>query len=164
MWDVRDYLIPLFATALFDAGLIEYERWVLDGPPPRTELPKRFVLVGAATAVDDPATADDSWGRLTSEPDPAWPGWRLELGEIDCVAVAWSGSTRDQAEVRTVVSDMVQTCQKAVIDDRKLGGLLTGEFEAMVSRLSVRDPHTDRGPFAEVQFTVEYGQRAVFSS
>lgn len=164
LWDVRSKLYELFRDAVAAAPEIRGRRPVVfEGTRSREATPELFLLVGAGTTLDDQlATGNDPWGRLVGSSDPMSPSWRIKEGEIDCAAVAWSGSPDDRPSLREDVSALVAVCEQALVGDPRLGGLLEGENFAELTVEEFRDPHTDKGPFAEVVFTVSYRQRAVF--
>lgn len=164
LWDVRTRLTEIFRDAIAASTTRGRRARVFEGTRSTGGTPDLFLLVGAPSALDDELLSNDTppWGRITSVPDPMGPGsWLLEEAEIDCSAVAWSGSTEARPELRLDVSDVVATCQAALASDPKLGGLLEGEHRAQLAAQEFRDPLTADGPFAEVVFTVVYTQRVV---
>lgn len=163
LWDVRAALYELFRDALAASEIRGRRATVYEGTRSKGPTPNLFLLVGASSTLDDElTTANDVWGRLTSSADPMSADWRIEEGEIDCAAVAWSGSVDDRPALRADVAAVVATCEQALVADPRLGGLLTGENTAQMLGQEFRDPITELGPFAEVVFTIGYRQRAVF--
>lgn len=163
LWAVRTRLTEIFRDAIAASTTRGRHARVYEGTRDVGGTPDLFLLVGAPSALDDELTVDvPPWGRLTSGPDPMGPGsWRLEEGEIDCAAVAWTGSADGRPELRLDVADVVATCEAALVADPMLGGLLEGEHRAQLAGQEYRDPLTADGPFAEVVFTVVYTQRVV---
>lgn len=144
-WSVRTALASRFTTAF-----AETDTKVYDGPRPRSTPPAQFVVVGASGEI-----ADVPYARSAQQASPMGNLWREEAGEIDCTVVAWHGDT-DIGPLRTLVEDIVDTCETAINTDRTLGELLTmGNFAEMTG-LEVREAQTDKGPFVEAVFTVAY--------
>lgn len=163
MWDLRSGLFEMFRDALAGSEIRGRKAQVFEGTRTRGTTPDLFLLVGSPSALDDELTiANDPWGRLESTPDPMSVQWRINEGEIDCAAVAWSGSPGDRPSLRADVSAVVGTCERALVNDPRIGGRLDGENMAQIIGQEFRDPLTSKGPFAEVVFTVGYRQRAVF--
>lgn len=147
LWLVRPALHSMFESVLTDAK-------VYDGPRPRSETPKRFVIVAAGSGTGDDTGAAQ---RSVQSPSPMGGGWRHEDGEIDCVAVSWSGDT-DLAGSRDAAREMVDRCEAAINADPTLSGVLTPSNNfAEVITLDLREAQTDKGAFVEAVFTVSYG-------
>lgn len=165
LWDVRTRLWEVFRDAVAADGGPARTAQVVEGNRVRGDTPELFLLVGAVAGIgaDLVVLADDRWGRLVSAPDPMSAGWRIDEGEVDCVAVAWSGSPDDLPRLRSEASSIVRVCEAALVANPRLSGLLDGENFAQVTGSEFRDPHTNKGPYAEVTFTVSYRARVVFS-
>lgn len=165
LWDVRTRLWEVFRDAAAADGGPARTAQVLEGSRVRGDTPELFLLVGAVAGIgaDLAVLADDRWGRVVSAPDPMSAGWRIDEGEIDCVAVAWSGSADSLPQLRANASSLVRVCEAALVSNPRLGGLLDGENFAQVVGSEFRDPLTNKGPYAEVTFTVGYRARVVFS-
>lgn len=143
--DVRSALYTLYDAALADPVI------VFNGPRPRSATPKQYLLVGV-NGIDEL----EAGMRSNQVPSPLSGDWRDETGEVDCTAVAWTGEV-DMTTIRSVVEGMVDTCESALNADRRLGGLLIpANNVAHVTRLDVREQHTDNGPFVEAVLTVSY--------
>lgn len=165
LWDVRSRLWEIFHAAAAASTGPARAAQVIEGNRVRGDTPELFLLVGAVAGIgaDLAVLADDRWGRVVSVPDPMSADWRIDEGEIDCVAVAWAGSANDLPRLRTNASDVVRTCEAALVTNPRLSGLLDGENFAQVAGMEFRDPLTNKGPYAEVTFTVSYRARVVFS-
>lgn len=145
LWPVRSTLVDWFTTAFGGTDTV-----VFDGPRSRGNPPRQFLIVGASGEI-----ADVPYARTVQQASPMGNLWREEAGEIDCTVVAWHGDT-DIAPLRTLVEDIVDTCETAINTDRTLGDLLTmGNFAEMTG-LEVREAQTDKGPFVEAVFTIAY--------
>lgn len=146
LWVVRPALFTLFSAAQ-PASVAVY-----DGPRPRGDTPKKFLLVGVNSGLDEGSEAM----RAIQSPSAMDGGWRDEVGEIDCCAVTWTGDD-DMTAIRDAARDIVATCETAVNADPTLGGVLTlNNNQAELVRLDIREARTDKGPFVEATFTVAY--------
>lgn len=171
IFDVRARLVTVFSAAVAaaaDEAVAAAE--VVEGNRVRGTTPELFLLVGAVGGIGEDLSvlSDDRWGRLVSTPDPMSPAWRIQQGEIDCAAVAWAGDPKQLPLLRSRASAVVDACEAALIANPRLAtaedpALLDGENFAELTSAEVRDPHTTKGPYAEVTFTVSYRARAVFS-
>lgn len=148
LWVVRPALLAILEDAAASSGATVY-----DGPRPRGETPKLFLLVGANSGLEEGSAAL----RSVQSPSSLSGTWREEIGEIDCVAVAWTGEG-DMTTIRNDAKSLIDACEAAINADRSLGGVLTLRSNlAELTRLDIREERTDKGPFVEATFTVSYG-------
>lgn len=144
LWPVRSGLLSLFTSA-FAASDTE----VIDGPRKRGQTPRQYLVVGNELG-------EEPHARSVQQPSALAGGWRDELGEIDCTAVAWSGGD-DLAALRLTVEGIVDACETAIAANPTLDGLLQPASNHLeLTGLDIREARTDRGPFVEATFTVSY--------
>lgn len=149
LWVVQERLQQLL-TAAVPAKTIVYR-----GPRTRSNVPKRFVLIGTDGGEFGLGANDDGMSAEQA-PSASGPGtWRDESGEIVCAAWGWSGD--DLETVRTDVQALFAGCEGAIYADRSLGGLLPSTGRAEVTGFGIRETQTDKGPVVRVVFTVSYG-------
>lgn len=145
LWVIRPALVELFTAE-------QVAPVVYDGPRPRGEQPKEFLLVGASSMEDDAAPAM----RAVQGPSSMADAWRDEVGEIDCTAVAWTGDN-DMTLIRAAAKSTVDRCEVAINADPSLGGLTVLNSNLIeLTGLDVRESRHEKGPFVEAIFTVSY--------
>lgn len=149
LWAVRTALTDRYTTT-FSGSATE----VFEGPRPSGNTPQQFVIVGATSSlVDESGIA----ARSAQQPSSLAGEWREEAGEIDCVAVAWSGEL-DLDPLRAIVAGLVSSCEAVLKADPQLGGLLEPKsYLAELTALQITEARTAKGPYVEAMFTVSYG-------
>lgn len=151
LWEIRAALTATFTTALAGTGARVY-----DGVRPRGESPKKLLIVGMSSAFEETAVTGPSC-RARQVPSTMGQEWRDELGEIDCVAGAWTGE-KTTVNVRALVEEIVTSCEAVLNGDPQLAGLIQPSNNLVeLSTLEVTEGRTGNGPYAQAMFTVSYG-------